>query len=101
MSPESTMSNPRLSDIATATPALNKNSSNWSIFKIRFRLTLSPGYGLYHHYVPDLKYAKPTNSSGQALTDPKRTMTEAEVGLKEKFEDELGKWEKNEDISQK
>jgi len=77
MSLESKMSNPRLSDIITAIPALNDNGSNWSIFKIRFHLALTP-YGLYHHYVPDPKHAKPVNPSGRALADPKGTITEIE-----------------------
>jgi len=50
----------KLSDIFTAIPALVENGSNWSIFKMRFRLALTP-YGLYHHFVPDNKNVKPVD----------------------------------------
>ena len=93
------MSNPRLSDIITAIPALNENGSNWSIFKIRFHLALFP-YDLFHHYVPDLKHPKPVNPVSRLSSDPKGILTEAETKLKDKFDNELAKWERDEEIAQ-
>jgi hypothetical protein len=95
------MQNAKVSDIVTAIPALTDNGSNWSIFKLRFRLALSP-HGLYHSYTPpsansgeENRAKKPVNPTGSTITDPKGTPTEAEVKLKTKYEEDLPVWERN------
>jgi hypothetical protein len=89
------MSNAKLSDIITAIPALAENGSNWSIFKLRFRLALSP-HGLYHHFVPDTSHTKPVNPISRTVPG---TLTDIEQKLKDKYMDELAKWEKDNDTA--
>jgi len=91
-----TMSSAKLSDIITAIPALTENGSNWSIFKMRFRLALSP-YGLYHHYVPDTKNPKPTNPIPFGTAE--NTLTDDQKKLREKYDEDMAKWEKNDDTT--
>ena len=92
------MSNTKLSDIITAIPALLENSLNWSIFKLQFHLTLSP-HGLYHFFVPDPHHMRPINPITRTITKLRGTLTETEQKLKEKFDEDLVKWEKNNDIA--
>ena len=92
------MSNAKLSDIITAIPALSENGSNWSIFKLRFCLTLSP-HGLYHFFVPDPDHTKPVNPISCMIAEPRGTLTETEQKLKEKYDEDLAKWEKNNDTA--
>ena len=88
------MSNVKLSDIITAIPALTENGSNWSIFKMRFRLALTP-YGLYHHFVPNSKNLRPWNPIPYGTTTP----TEEQTKLKEQYDLDFAKWEKNDDTA--
>jgi hypothetical protein len=92
------MSNAKISDIITAIPALAENGSNWSIFKLRFRLALSP-HGLYHFFVPDPDHTKPVNPISRTIAEPRGTLTETEQKLKEKYDDDLAKWDKNNDTA--
>jgi gag-polypeptide of LTR copia-type len=102
MSPEvaTTMStSTRLSDIISAVPALTEDGSNWSIFKMRFRLALIP-HGLYHFYVPDKENPKPVDPISRILADPKSAqLTEVEIKLRDKYNEEMVKWKRSEDIA--
>ena len=80
----------KLSDIVSAIPALTENGSNWSIFKMRFRLALTP-YGLYHHFVPDTRNPKPKDPTPKAAA----TLTTDQTKAKEKYEEDLAKWDKD------
>ena len=90
------MSTAKISDIILAIPSLAKNRSNWSIFKMRFRLTLTP-YGLYHHVIPDNKNVKPVDPLSSVAAGT--TLTADQKKVKEQYEGDLAKWERNSDMA--
>lgn len=89
------MQSVKSSDIITAIPPLAENGSNWSIFKMRFRLALSSN-GLYSHYVFDGKKSKPIDPTTHTPADPKGSITESETKLNEMYENEADQWDKDE-----
>jgi hypothetical protein len=90
------MSTAKISDIITAIPSLAENGSNWSIFKMRFRLALTP-YGLYHHVVPDNNIPKPVDPLSSIAAGT--TLTADQKKAKEQYDEDLAKWDRNGDTA--
>jgi DNA-binding beta-propeller fold protein YncE len=96
-----TMSNnqqTKISEIVSAIPVLTDSGSNWSIFKMRFTLTLEP-YNLldfYNENVSANKVQEPAKMQGTSTTP----LTAEEQKAINEYNGKLAKWTKDKSMAQ-